>query len=86
MILTTLHPKSSEAQILQLDLFAVPPTQMSLKSGRYISYTVLDQSKKNNGISGGGTIVFNLGESNNYRDFNDCHLHLQARILNAYGT
>jgi hypothetical protein len=59
---------------------------MSLKSGRFIPYNGLDNSKKNNQIGGGGTIVFDMGRTNNFRDFNDSRLHLQIRIINHDGT
>ena len=86
MSLSKLHVKSSETPIPQLELFSVPTTQMSLKSGRYIPYNGLDNSKKNNPIGGGGTIVFDMGTTNNFRDFNDSRLHLQIRIINHDGT
>ena len=60
MSLSKLHVKSSETPIPQLELFSVQTTQMSLKSGRDIPYNGLDNSKKNNPIGGGGTIVFDM--------------------------
>ncbi len=76
-------PKSVETQIPQLDLFAVNPTQMSVKSGRYVPYTA---KISNSYISGGGSVIFDLDVTNNFRDYNDSKLHLQCKILNADGT
>jgi len=59
---------------------------MSLRSGRFIPYNGLDNCKKNNPIGGGGTIVFDMGTTNNDRDFNNSRLHLQIRIVNQDGT
>jgi hypothetical protein len=42
MSLSKLHVKYSETPFPQLELFSVPPTQMSLRSGRYIPYNGLD--------------------------------------------
>ena len=74
MSISILHPKSTETQIPQLDLFAVFPTQMSVKSGRYVPYTA---KISNSNISGGGSLIFDLDVTNNFRDYNDSKLHLQ---------
>jgi hypothetical protein len=83
MSISILHPKSVETQIPQLDLFAVNPTQMSVKSGRYVPYTA---KISNSNISGGGSVIFDLDVTNNFRDYNDSKLHLQCKIINADGT
>ena len=83
MSISILHPKSTETQIPQLDLFAVFPTQMSVKSGRYVPYTA---KISNSNISGGGSLIFDLDVTNNFRDYNDSKLHLQCKIVNADGS
>jgi hypothetical protein len=56
---------------------------MSVKSGRYVPYTA---KISNSNISGGGSLIFDLDVTNNFRDYNDSKLHLQSKILNADGT
>ncbi len=72
MSISILHPKSVETQIPQLDLFEVNPTQMSVKSGRYVTYTA---KISNSNISGEGSLIFDLDVTNNFRDYNDSKLH-----------
>ena len=78
MSISILHPKSTETQIPQLDLFAVFPTQMSVKSGRYVPYTA---KISNSNISGGGSLIFDLDVTNNFRDYNDSKYTYNVKLI-----
>ncbi len=40
----------------------------------------------NSNISGGGSLIFDIDVTNNFRDYNDSELHSQSKIFNANGT
>ena len=86
--MSLIHADSAECGISQLDLFNVPPTQISLRSGRYNEYKPLgslDQLRTSSSTKP-ADLEFKLEKTNVYRDFRNSALYLQVQILKSDGT
>jgi len=75
------HEQSCECTKSELDLFSVPPTQISMEQGKWIEYHPLTT------VADGWPIEFDVGASGeDYIDFANTMLYVKAKITWAEGT
>ena len=73
--MSLLHGNSCECTKSELDLFSVPPTQISIVKGQW------EESHPISTISDGGPIeFFVLGSGDEYMDLNQSQLYVKAKI------
>lgn len=69
------HEYSCECTKSELDLFSVPPTQTSIENGSWVEYHPLST------LASGAPIEFEInGSGEDYIDFANSYLHVQAKI------
>ena len=75
------HPHSCECIKSELDIFAVPPTQTSIKHGQYVEYNPIAA------IALGQPIEFNIsGGGQDYLDLGILNSTLKRRFLDKMET
>ena len=75
---TLVHTSSAESTTFQLDLFSVPPSQISFEEESFTEFHVLTST---------GSIEFTLGaENSNYIDLANNFLYVRAIVINAAGA
>ena len=74
------HAKSQECTKTELDLFSVPPTQVSLEKGHWIDYQPVSS------VSDGGPITFICPGTENYVDLSKTILVVKAKVTKADGS
>ena len=74
------HSKSKECTKSELDLFSVPPTQVSLKKGHWIDHQPVSS------VSDGGRITFLSPGTEDYVDLSKTILVVRAKVTTANGT
>ena len=76
-----IHDQSCECAKIELDVFSVPPTQISIEYGNYVEYHPLSS------ITDSGTIEFDVTSSGqNYLDLHILSYSSKLRLLEAMGT
>ena len=74
------HSKSQECTKSELDLFSVPPTQVSLEKGLWVDHQPVSS------VSNGGPITFLSPGTGDYVDLAKTILVVRAKITKADGT
>ena len=74
------HSKSQECTKSELDLFSMPPTQISLERGRWIDHQPISS------VSGGGPITFLSPGTEDYVDLSKTILVVRTKVTKADGT
>ncbi len=74
------HSKSSECTKSELDLFAVPPTQVSLEKGHWIDHQPVSS------VSDDGPITFISPGTEDYVDLSKTILVVRAKVTKADST
>ncbi len=75
-----IHSKSQECAKSELDLFSVPPTQVSLEKGHWIDHQPVSS------IADGGTITFMCPGTEAYVDLSKTILVVRAKVTKADGA
>ena len=75
-----IHSKSQECAKSELDLFSVPPTQVSLEKGHWIDHQPVSS------IADGGTITFMCPGTEDYVDLSKTILVVRAKVTKADGA
>ncbi|XP_046853033.1 uncharacterized protein F54H12.2-like [Xenia sp. Carnegie-2017] len=73
------HPKSAECTKTELDLFSVPPTQVSLEKGHWIDHQPVSSVSEN------GPITFLAPGTEDYVDMSKTILVARAKVTKADG-
>ena len=74
------HHNSQECLKSELNLFAVPPTQISLKKGHWTEHQPVSS------VADGGPITFLCPGTEDYVDLSKMLLTVRAKVTNADGT
>lgn len=74
------HSKSQECTKSELDLFSVPPTQISLEKGHWIDHQPVSS------VSDGGPVTFLSPGTEDYVDLSKTILVVRAKVTKADGT
>ena len=74
------HSKSQECSKSELDLFSVPPTQVSLEKGYWMDHQPVSS------VSDGGPITFFSPGTEDYVDLSETILVVRAKITKANGA
>ena len=74
------HPNSKRCEKSEIDLFSVPPTQLSLEKGRWIDYRSVSSVQNNN-----SPITFMISGTDEYLDLSKTILIVKGKILNVNG-
>ena len=74
------HSKSQECTKSELDLFSVPPTQVSLEKGHWIGHQPVSS------VSDGGPITFLSPGTEDYVDLSKTILVVRAKVTKANGA
>ncbi len=75
-----IHSKSQECAKSELDLFSVPPTQVSLEKGHWIDHQPVSS------VADGGTITFMCPRTEDYVDLSKTILVVRAKVTKADGA
>ena len=75
------HPYSKRCEKSEVDLFSVPPTQLSLEKGRWIDYRPLSSVENPD-----SAITFLIAGTNEYLDLSKTILYVEGKIMNNDGT
>ena len=75
-----MHSKSGECAKTELDLFSVPPTQVSLEKGLWIDHQPVSS------VSDGGPITFLCPGTEDYVDLTKTILVVRAKVTKANGN
>ena len=75
------HPYSKRCEKSEVDLFSVPPTQLSLEKGRWIDYRPLSSVENPD-----STITFLIAGTDEYLDLSKTILYVEGKIMNNDGT
>jgi hypothetical protein len=76
-----IHEGSCECAKSELDLFSVPPTQVSVDSGMFVEYHPISS------LTDGAPIEFEVSSSgDDYIDFANSYLYVRAKITRANGN
>ena len=75
-----LHANSQECTKSELDLFSVPPTQVSLERGLWVDHQPVSS------VAGGGPITFLSAGTEDYVDLSKTILVVKAKVTKANGT
>ena len=73
------HAKSQECTKSELDLFSVPPTQVSLEKGHWVDHLPVSS------VSDGGPITFLCPGTEDYVDLTKTILVVRAKVTKANG-
>ena len=71
------HAKSHECLKTELDLFSVPPTQISLEKGHWIDHQPVSS------VSDGGAITFLCPGTEDYIDLSKTLMTVRAKVTKA---
>ena len=74
------HPNSKRCEKSEIDLFSVPPTQLSLEKGRWIDYRPLSTVKGND-----RPITFMISGTDEYLDLSKTILIVKGKVVNGNG-
>ena len=74
------HDKSGECTKTELDLFSVPPTQVSLEKGLWVDHAPLSS------VSDAGPITFVCPGTEDYTDLSKAILVVRAKVTKADGA
>ena len=74
------HSKSQECTKSELDLFSVPPTQISLEKGHWVDHQPVSS------VTDGGVITFLSPGTEDYVDLARTILVVRAKVTKADGT
>ena len=74
------HANSQECTKSELDLFSVPPTQVSLERGLWVDHQPVSS------VEGGGPITFLSAGTEDYVDLSKTILVVKAKVTKANGT
>ena len=72
------HPNSKRCEKSEIDLFSVPPTQLSLKKGRWIDYRPLSSVTNND-----SPITFMISGTDEYLDLSKTILSVKGKVVNG---
>jgi len=76
-----LHPESSECTLSELDLFKIPPTQVSIEKASYVEYHPIASIRQGAGIE------FAIsGSGDYYLDLATTLVHARIRVVKAQGA
>jgi hypothetical protein len=75
-----IHSKSQECTKSELDLFSVPPTQVSLEKGHWIDHQPVSS------VADGGAITFLCPGTDDYVDLSKTILVVRAKVTKANGA
>ncbi len=75
-----IHSKSQECTKSELDLFSVPPTQVSLEKGHWIDHQPVSS------VADGGAITFLSPGTDDYVDLSKTLLVERAKVTKANGA
>ena len=75
------HPYSKRCEKSEVDLFSVPPTQLSLEKGRWIGYRPLSSVENPD-----SAITFLIAGTDEYLDLSKTILYVEGKIMNNDGT
>ena len=75
------HPYSKRCEKSEVDLFSVPPTQLSLEKGRWIDYRPLSSVENPD-----SAITFLIAGTDEYLDLSKTILYVEGKIMNNDGT
>ena len=75
------HPYSKRCEKSEVDLFSVPPTQLSLEKGRWIDYRPLSSVENPD-----SAITFLIAGTDEYLDLSKTILVVEGKILNENGA
>jgi hypothetical protein len=76
-----IHEGSCECAKSELDLFSVPPTQVSVDSGMFVEYQPISS------LTDGAPIEFEVSSSGyDYIDFANSYLYVRAKLLEQLFT
>ena len=71
------HPYSKRCEKSEVDLFSVPPTQLSLEKGRWIDYRPLSSVENPD-----SAITFLIAGTDEYVDLSKTILYVEGKIMN----
>ena len=74
------HPYSKRCEKSEVDLFSVPPTQLSLEKGRWIDYRPLSSVENPD-----SAITFFIAGTDEYLDLSKTILYVEGKIMNKDG-
>ena len=72
------HPYSKRCEKSEVDLFSIPPTQLSLERGRWIDYQPLSTVQNDD-----SAITFMISGTDEYIDLSKTILYVEGKILNG---
>ena len=75
------HPNSKRCEKSEIDLFSVPPTQLSLEKGRWIDYRPLSSVQNDD-----AAITFMISGTDEYLDLSKTILTIEGTVEAANGT
>ena len=75
------HPYSKRCEKSEVDLFSVPPTQLSLEKGRWIDYRPLSSVENPD-----SAITFLIAGTDEYLDLSKTILYVEGKIQNENGA
>ena len=74
------HPYSKRSEKSEVDLFSVPPTQLSLEKGRWIDYRPLSSVENPD-----SAITFLIAGTDEYIDLSKTILHVEGKVTDGNG-
>ena len=74
------HPNSKRCEKSEIDLFSVPPTQLSLEKGRWIDYRPLSSVQGND-----SPITFMISGTDEYLDLSKTILVVKGKVVDGNG-
>ena len=75
------HPYSKRCEKSEVDLFSVPPTQLSLEKGRWIDYRPLSSVTNDD-----SAITFLISGTDEYIDLSKTILVVEGSVINGDGS
>ena len=75
------HPYSKRCEKSEIDLFSVPPTQLSLEKGRWIDYRPLSSVTNDD-----SAITFLISGTDEYIDLSKTILVVEGKVINGDGS
>ena len=80
-MMSYVHPNSKRCEKSEVDLFSVPPTQLSLEKGRWIDYRPLSSVQNDD-----SAITFLISGTDEYIDLSKTILVVEGKVLTGTGT
>ena len=74
------HPYSKRCEKSEVDLFSIPPTQLSLEKGRWIEYSPLSSVQNND-----SAITFVIAGTDEYLDLSKTILVVEGKVIEGSG-